>query len=57
MEKYVIFYYLAPDYDKIFVFAESLKRAIVAADAFIAKSGAVIVGVMPVYLLEMYRHE
>lgn len=57
MKKYVIFYYLVSDYDKVFVFAESLKSAIAIADAFSAKSGAVIVGIIPLYLLKMYRHE
>ena len=57
MKKYVIFYYLASDYDKVFVFAESLKSAIATADAFSAKSGAVIVGIIPLYLLKMCRYE
>lgn len=56
MKKYVIFYYLASDYDKVFVDAESLQDAIAIADAFSAKSGAVIVGVCPELLLNMYCH-
>lgn len=56
MKKYVIFYYLASGYDKVFVDAESLQDAIAIADAFSAKSGAVIVGVCPELLLNMYCH-
>ena len=56
MKKYIIFYYLASDYDKVFVDAESLQDAIAIADAFSAKSGAVIVGVCPELLLNMYCH-
>ena len=41
----LFFYYLASAYDKVFVDAESLQDAIITADAFSAKSGAVIVGV------------
>lgn len=56
MKKYVIFYYLASDYGKVFVDAESLQDAINLADAFSAKSGALIVGVCPELLLNMYCH-
>lgn len=56
MKKYVIFYYLASDYDKVLVDAESLQDAISIADSFSAKSGAVIVGVCPELLLNMYCH-
>lgn len=56
MKKYVIFYYLASAYDKVSVDAESLQDAIAIADAFNAKSGAVIVGVCPELLLNMYCH-
>lgn len=51
MKKYVIFYYLAFGYDKIFVYAKSLESAIIIADEFSAKSGAVIVGIFPESLL------
>ena len=54
MKKYLIFYYLASAYDKVVVDAESLQDAIVTADAFSAKSGAVIVGICPELLLNMY---
>ena len=56
MKKYVIFYYLASVYDKVSVDAESLQDAIITADAFSAKSGAVIVGVCPELLLNVYCH-
>lgn len=56
MKRYVIFYYLASGYDKVFVDAESLEDASVIADAFSRKSGAVIVGLCPELLLNMYRH-
>lgn len=56
MKKYVVFYYLASDYDKIFVDAESLQDAISIANAFSRKSGAVIVGICPESLLNMYCH-
>lgn len=57
MKKYVIFYYLASDYDKVFVDAESLQDAISLADAFSRKSGAIIVGVCPKFLLNMYQYD
>ena len=57
MKKYVIFYYLASDYDKVFVSAESLKSAFAIADAFSCKSGAVIVGICPELLLNLWHHE
>ena len=56
MKKYIIFYYLTSDYDTVYVDAESLQDAISIADAFSAKSGAVIVGVCPELLLNMYCH-
>lgn len=56
MERYVIFYRLASGYDKVFVNAESLKDAAAIADAFSVKSGAVIVGICPEFLLNMHYH-
>lgn len=56
MEKYIIFYCLASVYDMVFVDAESLQDAIITADAFSAKSGAVIVGIFPELLLNVYSH-
>lgn len=57
MKKYVIFYYLASDYDKVFVNAESLKEAVAIANAFSCKTGAVIVGICPELLLNLWCHE
>ena len=57
MKKYVIFYYLTSAYDKVLVDAKSLQDAIATADAFSAKSGAVIVGVCPKLLLDNWCHE
>lgn len=56
MKKYVIFYYLASGYDKVFVNAKSLQDATSIADTFSRKSGAVIVGICPELLLNMYCH-
>lgn len=56
MERYVIFYYLASDYDKVFVNAESFQDAVSIADAFSAKSGALIVGVCSEFLLNVFCH-
>ena len=57
MKKYIIFYYLAFDYDYVYVNAESLKDAIATADAFSYKSGATIVGICPEFLLNTWYHE
>lgn len=56
MKRYVIFYYLASDYDKVFVDAESLQDAASIANAFSHKFGAVIVGICPEFLINMYRY-
>ena len=56
MTKYVIFYYLVSDYDKVFVDAESLRDATSIANAFSRKSGAIIVGICPEWLLKVYCH-
>lgn len=57
MKKYVIFYYLAFGYDYVYINAESLEDASVTADAFSRKSGAVIVGICPEFLLNTWYHE
>lgn len=57
MKKYIIFYYLAFDYDNVRVDAESLSDAISIADAFSRKSGAIIVGICPEFLLNTWYHE
>lgn len=56
MTKYVIFYYLASDFDKVLIDADSLQDATVTADFFSRKSGAVIVGICPEFLLNIYCH-
>lgn len=56
MAKYVIFYYLASAFDKVFVDANSLQDATAIADSFSRKSGAVIVGICPEFLLNVYCH-
>ena len=56
MTKYIIFYCLASEYDKVFVDAKSLTDAISIANSFSRKSGAVIVGVCPELLLNVYCH-
>ena len=53
----LFFYYLAFDYDYVYVNAESLENASVIADAFSRKYGAVIVGICPEYLLNTLYHE
>lgn len=57
MKKYIIFYYLFSDYDNVRVDAESLSDAISIADAFSCKSGAIIVGICPEFLLNIWYHE
>lgn len=56
MKRYVIFYCLASDYDKVLVDAESLKDAAAIADAFSRKTGAIVVGLCPELLLNTYYH-
>ena len=57
MKKYVIFYYLASDYDYVYVNAESLSDVVPIAESFSRKSGAVIVGICPEFLLNTWYHE
>lgn len=57
MKKYVIFYCLSSDYEYVYVDAESLEDAIVTANTFSRKSGAIIVGICPEYLLNNWYHE
>ena len=57
MKKYVIFYYLIDDYGYVYVDAESLEDASAIADSFNRKSGAVIVGICPEFLLNTWCHE
>ena len=57
MKKYVIFYYLIGDYEYVYVDAESLKDAFATADSFSRKTGALIVGICPEFLLNTWYHE
>lgn len=57
MKKYIIFYYLASEYNKVSVDAESLADALDISDAFFRKTGAVIIGVCLELLLNVYCHE
>lgn len=57
MKRYVIFYCLASDYNKVLIDAESLKEASLIADSFSRKSGAIIVGICPELLLNLWHHE
>ena len=57
MVKFIIFYYLAFDYDYIYANAESLEEASAIADTFSRKSGAAIVGICPEHLLNTWYHE
>lgn len=57
MKKYIIFYYLASDYDKVLVNARCFSDATAIADSFSHKTGAVIVGVCPELLLKKCYHE
>lgn len=57
MKRYIVFYCLASDYDYIYVNAESLEDASATADAFSRKSGAIIVGICPELLLNLWHHE
>lgn len=57
MKKYVIFYCLFSDYEYVYVDAESLEDASATADAFSRKTGAVIVGICPEFLLKTWYHE
>ena len=53
MIKYIIFYCLAFEYDKVLVNADSLSDALAISDSFSRKTGAVIVGVCPELLLNV----
>ena len=57
MKRYVIFYCLDSDYNKVLVDAESLKDATAIANAFSAKSGAIVVGICLEILLNTWSHE
>lgn len=56
-EKFVIFYSVNSDYCHFSVDASSLGDAEESANAFALKTGAIIVGIVPLYLLKMYHYE
>ena len=56
-ERFVIFYYLHADYSHVYVNAVDLSDALAYANSFAAKSGAIILGVFPDYLLNYLKHE
>lgn len=56
-EKFVIYYYANSDYFHFYVDASSLKDAEKSANAFALETGAIIVGIIPLYLLKKYRYE
>lgn len=56
-EKFVIFYCADSDYRHFSVDASSLVDADKFANAFALKTGAIIVGIVPLYLLKTYRYE
>lgn len=56
MTRYVIFYCLGFDYNKVFIEAKLLKDAVATADAFSRKTGAVIIGVCPESLVKSCYH-
>lgn len=51
MKKYIIFYKGDSKFDSFYVMSESLKDALATADAFALRTGAVIVGICPEFLL------
>lgn len=57
MKKYVIFYHLIDDYSYVYVNAESLEDAFIIADVFNRKTGAIIIGICPEFLLNTWYHE
>lgn len=56
MIKFVIFFKRDSEFDSTFVMVDSLKDASSAADAFALRTGAVIVGICPEFLLNNYHH-
>lgn len=57
MKKYIIFYKKDSEFDSFLVLSESLKEASATADAFALRTGAVIVGICPEFLLNLWHHE
>jgi hypothetical protein len=56
MKKYIIFYSLDLDYNKVLIEAKSLKDAVATADAFSRKTGAIVVGVCLELLVKVYSY-
>ncbi len=56
-EKVCYFYYLIDEYNHVYVNAESLEDASAIADSFNRKTGAIIVGICPEFLLNTWYHE
>lgn len=56
-DKFVVFYYANSDYLHFSVDASSFVDAEKSANAFALKTGAIIVGIVPLSLLKMYRYE
>lgn len=54
--RFVIFYYSHGDYSHVYVNSVDLSEALAYANSFAVKSGAIILGVCPGYLLDAYKH-
>lgn len=54
MKKFIIFFKGDSEFDSISVMSESLKDASATADAFALRTGAVIVGICPEFLINNY---
>ena len=57
MKKYIIFYKKDSEFDSVFVMSESLKDASATVDAFALRTGAIIVGICPEFILNNYRND
>lgn len=57
MKKYIIFYKGDSEFDSFSVMSESLKDASAAADAFALRTGAIIVGICPEFLLNVHHRD
>lgn len=56
-EKFVVFYCADSDYRHFSVEASSIVDAEKSAIVFALKTGAIIIGIVPLCLLKMYRYE
>lgn len=57
MKKYIIFYKKDSEFDSFLVISESLKHASAIADAFALRTGAIIIGIRPEFLLNTCYYE